>query len=324
MKTKTLKWLLLPVAVLGMLACQNETLEDEHVILESIPVIDDHLLTAKTVCGSSANRDILGDAEDLQGTSTLCKIGETSDNPGLLDCRIATRGEHKKSGDWFIYDITQGNKTKNNTTSVRIERGFKNFKRQKDPGKGKKAKAFKATFKGRVRIDRLPNKKEAKGKPVDYKNDYTYIIQMHGSGKVRNFATKEYNDKKHTSAIWLLRAHRTSETQFKFSIEYSTKPAVSGVNPDRKTVDVATKLDIGKEFDIEINYGYDANRKFDGYIKAAGKKKDVPDIKFQTDEQYFRYGAYRAGPKKSPTATNTTHNRAIIAWKKELTFCNPG
>lgn len=329
MKTKMLRRLALSMAAMALVACQNETLEDETLVLDQAEVTDISTSLSEKGCGTSQNRDGLGSAGSIQGPSSLCTVGSTSKNPGLVDCRVNTKGGHRQSGSWFIYEIVQGNKKKGNNTAVRIERGFKNFKRQAAPkGKKKTVARKQVSFKGTIRVDQLPDNNEGKdskgkNKPDNFKEDFTYVCQMHGSGSIRESSNKSYNGKKHTSAIWLLRAHRTSKTRFKFSIEFSKGPIGSGIKSERGTVDVATNLQFGKEYKIEVSYGYDDKRKFGGFISAAGKKKFVPKYNFVTDQQYFRYGAYRAGKKVNPSSKDKSDNRSKILWKNNASFCNP-
>lgn len=316
MKKNIFKIALLAMASV-MVSCQTDALEenislDEAEILGVEQTVNSNLSAVQ--CGNSAASRSLGERlTSIQGDR--CSVGNNvSGNPGLLDCRAQYRGAHSQEGSWFIYNIVQGNKKEANPTAVRIERTFRPFDRPEGN------EASRVAFTGTVRVDRLPNERDVES----HSSDYTYICQMHGSSTIRDYDGPA-NEERHTSAIWLLRAQRTSSNGFRFVLEYGTKP-ISESSPvtrdTRATLTFGDDRAFGVEYDIEVHYGYE-NGQYNGYITIDGSRFDVPEYNFTTDRQFFRYGAYRAGRSIGATNEGRFFNQAIIAWKNDVTFCNP-
>ncbi len=282
------------------------------------------------LCGNDADRRNLSpNTRLIQGGPSLCELqGGNAGNPGLLDCRTLHKGGHSKEGNWFLYEIFQGNKHVENATAVRIERGFVDFDRSTDDLK-------QMEFTGTLRVDNLPNS------GGNFEEDYTYVTQMHGSGNViyppreleegetrpEGERTTDSIGLKHTTAIWLLRAERTGANTYKLNLEYSqsAKTTDEDTNANRQEFLIKRGLNIGQEYEIQIDYGYKDGRNF-GTIAVDGMEKTVPDFTFTTERQYFRYGAYRAGERIEGTGNiidANPENNAVIAWKNDVKFCNP-
>lgn len=299
--------------LLTTIACSNDEIQEDSLLSQDNLELPDssvnRLLSARTnsICGQDANRESLGN-NSPQGPENRCNrstLGASDGNPGLLDCRVNRRGQHIVENGWYVYSISQGNKT-NTNTAVRIERGFTNFR---NPGAGKEVRA---QFDGRVRIVNLPS-------------DYTYICQMHGSGQVTGGAR---SGSTHTSAIWLLRAQRISNTQFRFRIEISNGAITNTGRPSpaRTAFDIGGDHNIGGEFRVRVNFGY-TNGQYAGTIRindepffnviTGGQGYD-----FTTAAQYFRYGAYRAGANTDPTGALLPQGQARIEWQDGVEFCN--
>lgn len=323
-KTQALHLFLLLGAATGYTSCSSEDVTNDT--LESVDeiVLNEELLSAATTCG---NRHARGLQANISGSSAWAQRGDakicnnhevklnsktgkysadrSTANQGTIDCRTRGAGGYTETTATGTYHIVQAHKTSNVTTGTRIERAFKNFSR---PGSGGKT----VTFKGKVEVDKLDM---ATG-------EYTYIAQMHGSGKVVSGGSKR--NEKHNTAIWLLRVEKNAGSKFEFVIESSTKPktAESGGNPTRKRTRIL-QGDIGTFYEIEMKMGYASNREPFAEFRirkdgtSAWTEKDMPTIGFATEQQYFRYGAYRVGPPTSSTSKPSNPDEAIIKWRSE-------
>ena len=312
-----------------MVSCQTDVLEEDTTLNN---LEDSNINTAVSVANATAlcgnNVRSFPFPERLQSIQgNRCSLGEDIDeNPGRLDCRAEYRGSHTQDGNWFIYTIVQGNKRAANPTAVRIERAFRTFNRTTAS-----SDTTQIAFSGTVRVDRLPNddsiNSPRRNMPAsdEFRSDFTYICQMHGTGTIRDYDDGGRNitdTESHSSAIWLLRAQRVSTNRFRFVLEYSKEPIFSGSGVNRGTITFGGDRVFGTEYKIEVNYGYIAGQNA-GTITIAGRTFTLPDYDFTTDGQFFRYGAYRAGRNIGAVNEARFFNQAIIAWKNDVEFCNP-
>lgn len=312
--------------LLILASCQNEdTLENYNQLEETsnIDKVKEQALPiyASKTCGNSAAETSLGPGASAE-QGNMCTSGNgISNQPGLLDCRAQHRGGHffNSSDNFYMYSIEQGNKKSNVSTAVRIERTFKKITRPTSNS------PFRIEFDGQLKVADLPFNDQGNSNP-DYSNDYTYICQMHGSGKVFDYAPFNGLDPRpsHTTAIWLLRAQRTSATKYNLVLEYSRKPRTNNSNytdPDRTTTTFATGLSINQVVNIEVFHGY-KNRRHNGYMLINNVRYNIPTFPFTTEKMFIRYGAYRAGVKKSGANIANSKNQAKIKWRN-ITVCNP-
>ena len=314
MKRKTLRNAALALVTLVAVSCQTDNLEEDTTLnavqdIELDEAVGVALSTGQ--CGTAAAPRSLGSRlASIQGDRCTA-ASNAPGNPGFLDCRAQFRGSHTREGSWFLYNIVQGNKRTANPTAVRIERAFRAFDR---PTTGAPTRV---AFTGTVRVDRLPNDPDI----TSHSSDFTYICQMHGSQTIRDYDGPA-NGENHTSAIWLLRAQRTSANRFRFVLEYSLTPISASSRPNRTTITFGGDRAFGVEYDIEVHYGY-RFRQNNGYILINGRRFNVPEYDFTTDRQFFRYGAYRAGRNIDAVNQGRFFNQSIIAWRNDVTFCNP-
>ena len=317
----------LSVLMLTAFACsENESLSEDFEPLERVEA---SLAVVADNCGNNVFRRSLGSAAAVQGNRcTDSSISLTEDNPGGLDCRALNQGSHTREGSWFLYNIVQGFKDANNGTAVRIERAFANFN---NPPSGMQRMM---AFNGRVRVDRLPNDpsinspRNNRGPRDEFREDFTYVCQMHGSREVRNIpgSTTAQNGQTHNSAIWLLRAQRVNNTnRFRFVLEMSNGPFTSSNRPGRTEFDLGGDRLIGTMYRIRVDYGF-VNRCYQGTIRINSEVFNLEDIRpynFTTQDQYFRYGAYRAGRNITGNANATPNfaQQAIVAWEDNTTYC---
>lgn len=323
---RLIKGVFLSTCLLLAASCQNEeVLGGNSAEFEENKTVSEEVLLGRQ-CGNNAAENGLGSSADEQGTR--CSAGNNIANqPGLLDCRAQHRGGHFKdnSDNFYQYSIQQGNKKSNVGTAVRIERTFKKITR---PASGTSGN-FLVEFDGELKVADLPFNDEGKSNP-DFKNDYTYVCQMHGSGKVFDFSAfngpNAPNPRpKHTTALWLLRAQRTGTSTYNLVLEYGTQPRTDNddfKDPRRDTVHVANNLNILDVVDIKVRHGY-VDRKHGGTIKVNNNSDfNVPSFGFTTEKMFIRYGAYRAGAKMNGANVARAKNSAKIKWRN-VTVCNP-
>lgn len=265
--------------------------------------------TADVVFESKAQSCGTNDFNAPAGPSSVQSCSDLSApiNVGVLDCRATTprrqaTAGYREFGGRGVYTI-YGGYTTDTRRSVRIERRFPNYAR----GRSKYA-----TFTARFRVD-------------DISKGHTYIAQTHGS---KNVVGGTCNGKKHTSAMYLLRIEPKpgSTTQYDVFIEETTVPYTqeggTGCTGDRtgrrrEPESYFRTLNLGQEYTLRVDTGYDSNQNAFTNIKIGGSTYRIAH-KFNTQEMYFRYGAYSA----YKSGTNVADRKVVVRFK-DTRYCHP-
>lgn len=283
----TFGMLLLFCLLFALSSCEKETLVTSD---DTRGKFNESESFEKRVCGNPS----------APGTSEIQSCNDVSSpiNVGRLDCRATTpRGaatagyrEWNNRGVYTIY----GGFTADQERSVRVERRFPNFAR----GVNKTAR-FRAWF-----------------KISDLSTSHTYIAQTHGSKNVIGYSGG-CNNRKHTSAMYLLRVERNpwNSNQYDVYREETSVPFASGCTGSRTKTFLRT-INRNEDYYLEIVTGYNSSQ--DAYVRIQiGNDSWTKKHPFNTQEMYFRYGAYNA----SKSGSNFQRKSVVrFGWTE---YCHP-